>query len=96
MLITTPYNAIFYYSLDTTVIMAELHELIRDFFGLKDGPLSSLFPVFALLLCVCVSVSVAERLISRLKTTTSRRDTEVKEAVVKLKGYRSHTVIEAV
>lgn len=44
-------------------------------------------------LCLLVCLSVVERLISRLKT--SRPDFEVGEAVVKLKGYRSHAVIEA-
>lgn len=95
MWITTANNAIFCSSLDPTVIMAELHELIRDFLDwrMDEGTSpSSVFPVFA---CVSVYVclSVMERLISRLKT--SRPNFEVEEAVVKLKGYRSHAVIEA-
>lgn len=48
--------------------------------------LSSVFPVY-------VCLSVVEQLISRLKTSTP--NFEVGEAVVKLKGYRSHAVIEA-
>lgn len=73
-----------------TAILTELHELIRDFFGIKDGTLSSMLPFFA-----GVCVSVVWQLIAFRKTTTSRPNIAFKEAVMKLKGYHSHAVIEA-